>query len=90
MYISVPLLLYIGERTLRAFRSKAYSVKILKVFTFLLWSKLNLDNFETSLAVRNPDVYPSSLCSSALSFAGLVVYMLPCLLFRFHYCQGVS
>ncbi|XP_042440883.1 respiratory burst oxidase homolog protein E-like [Zingiber officinale] len=31
MYISVPLLLYIGERNLRAFRSKAYSVKILKV-----------------------------------------------------------
>lgn len=31
MYISVPLLLYIGERTLRAFRSKAYSVKIHKV-----------------------------------------------------------
>ncbi|XP_072989307.1 respiratory burst oxidase homolog protein E-like [Typha latifolia] len=31
MYISVPLLLYVGERTLRALRSKAYSVKILKV-----------------------------------------------------------
>ncbi|KAJ0981079.1 hypothetical protein J5N97_009334 [Dioscorea zingiberensis] len=31
MYIAAPLLLYIGERTLRAFRSKAYSVKILKV-----------------------------------------------------------
>ncbi|WOL19832.1 respiratory burst oxidase [Canna indica] len=31
MYISVPLLLYVGERTLRAFRSKADSVKILKV-----------------------------------------------------------
>ncbi|WOL06525.1 respiratory burst oxidase [Canna indica] len=31
MYISVPLLLYVGERHLRAFRSKAYSVKILKV-----------------------------------------------------------
>ncbi|XP_039127715.1 LOW QUALITY PROTEIN: respiratory burst oxidase homolog protein E-like [Dioscorea cayenensis subsp. rotundata] len=31
MYISVPLLLYIGERTLRAFRSQVYSVKILKV-----------------------------------------------------------
>jgi hypothetical protein len=31
MYISVPLVLYIGERTLRAFRSKAYAVKILKV-----------------------------------------------------------
>ncbi|CAL9748298.1 unnamed protein product [Musa acuminata subsp. burmannicoides] len=31
MYISVPLLLYVGERNLRAFRSKAYSVKILKV-----------------------------------------------------------
>ncbi|RWW80165.1 hypothetical protein BHE74_00011508 [Ensete ventricosum] len=30
MYISVPLLLYVGERNLRAFRSKAYSVKILK------------------------------------------------------------
>ncbi|KAL6859204.1 hypothetical protein ACP4OV_018206 [Aristida adscensionis] len=31
MYISVPLMLYVGERTLRAFRSKAYAVKILKV-----------------------------------------------------------
>ncbi|XP_073010095.1 respiratory burst oxidase homolog protein E-like [Typha latifolia] len=31
MYISVPLLLYVGERMLRALRSKAYSVKILKV-----------------------------------------------------------
>ncbi|KAJ1700512.1 hypothetical protein LUZ63_000291 [Rhynchospora breviuscula] len=31
MYISVPLLIYIGERTLRALRSKAYAVKILKV-----------------------------------------------------------
>ncbi|CAO2188447.1 unnamed protein product [Urochloa humidicola] len=31
MYISVPLVLYVGERTLRAFRSKAYAVKILKV-----------------------------------------------------------
>lgn len=31
MYLSVPLLLYVGERILRAFRSKAYSVKILKV-----------------------------------------------------------
>lgn len=31
MYISVPLLLYLGERNLRAFRSKGYSVKILKV-----------------------------------------------------------
>ncbi|RRT58507.1 hypothetical protein BHM03_00018841 [Ensete ventricosum] len=36
MYISVPLLLYVGERNLRAFRSKAYSVKILKLnhYTF--------------------------------------------------------
>nr|CAB3483140.1 unnamed protein product [Digitaria exilis] len=31
MYISVPLVLYVGERTLRAFRSNAYAVKILKV-----------------------------------------------------------
>ncbi|KAG6518026.1 hypothetical protein ZIOFF_021427 [Zingiber officinale] len=31
MYICVPLLLYAGERNLRAFRSKAYYVKILKV-----------------------------------------------------------
>ncbi|XP_058079420.1 respiratory burst oxidase homolog protein E [Magnolia sinica] len=31
MYISIPLLLYIGERTLRTFRSESYSVKILKV-----------------------------------------------------------
>ncbi|BAT05718.1 Os08g0453700 [Oryza sativa Japonica Group] len=31
MYIAVPLMLYVGERTLRAFRSKAYAVKILKV-----------------------------------------------------------
>ncbi|KAG8047609.1 hypothetical protein GUJ93_ZPchr0008g12852 [Zizania palustris] len=31
MYIAVPLVLYVGERTLRAFRSKAYAVKILKV-----------------------------------------------------------
>ncbi|KAJ3695767.1 hypothetical protein LUZ60_001144 [Juncus effusus] len=31
MYISVPLLLYMGERILRTFRSKSYSAKILKV-----------------------------------------------------------
>ncbi|KAJ7956024.1 Respiratory burst oxidase [Quillaja saponaria] len=31
MYISVPLLLYIGERSLRTCRSEHYSVKILKV-----------------------------------------------------------
>ncbi|XP_043719055.1 respiratory burst oxidase homolog protein E [Telopea speciosissima] len=31
MYISIPLLLYICERILRTFRSKSYSVKILKV-----------------------------------------------------------
>ncbi|KAL5206554.1 hypothetical protein ABZP36_034763 [Zizania latifolia] len=31
MYISVPLMLYIGERMLRALRSNAYAVKILKV-----------------------------------------------------------
>ncbi|NP_001352479.1 Respiratory burst oxidase homolog protein E [Zea mays] len=31
MYISVPLLLYVGERMLRALRSNAYTVKILKV-----------------------------------------------------------
>eukprot|EP01018_Ginkgo_biloba_P004613 Gb_23370 [translate_table: standard] len=31
MYISVPVLLYAGERTLRAFRSGFYSVRILKV-----------------------------------------------------------
>uniref|UniRef100_J3MTJ6 FAD-binding FR-type domain-containing protein n=1 Tax=Oryza brachyantha TaxID=4533 RepID=J3MTJ6_ORYBR len=31
MYIAVPLVLYVGERTLRAFRSNAYAVKILKV-----------------------------------------------------------
>ncbi|KAJ3677123.1 hypothetical protein LUZ60_002847 [Juncus effusus] len=31
MYIAVPLLIYVGERTLRALRSKAYAVKILKV-----------------------------------------------------------
>ncbi|KAG9443702.1 hypothetical protein H6P81_015042 [Aristolochia fimbriata] len=31
MYISAPLLLYLGERTLRAFRSGYYSVKIIKV-----------------------------------------------------------
>ncbi|XP_074560543.1 respiratory burst oxidase homolog protein E-like [Curcuma longa] len=31
MYICIPLLLYAGERNLRAFRSKAYYVKILKV-----------------------------------------------------------
>ncbi|KAL6661598.1 hypothetical protein ACP70R_000982 [Stipagrostis hirtigluma subsp. patula] len=31
MYITVPLVLYVGERTLRALRSKAYAVKILKV-----------------------------------------------------------
>ncbi|XP_078156708.1 respiratory burst oxidase homolog protein E-like isoform X2 [Carex rostrata] len=31
MYISIPLLIYVGERTLRALRSKAYAVKILKV-----------------------------------------------------------
>lgn len=33
MYISVPLLLYVGERMLRALRSNAYTVKILKVST---------------------------------------------------------
>uniref|UniRef100_A0A0D9XE35 FAD-binding FR-type domain-containing protein n=1 Tax=Leersia perrieri TaxID=77586 RepID=A0A0D9XE35_9ORYZ len=31
MYISVPLILYVGERMLRALRSNAYAVKILKV-----------------------------------------------------------
>ncbi|XP_077236456.1 riboflavin synthase-like superfamily protein isoform X2 [Tasmannia lanceolata] len=31
MYISIPLLLYLSERTLRAFRSEFFSVKILKV-----------------------------------------------------------
>uniref|UniRef100_A0A0E0ESK7 FAD-binding FR-type domain-containing protein n=1 Tax=Oryza meridionalis TaxID=40149 RepID=A0A0E0ESK7_9ORYZ len=31
MYISVPLMLYVGERMLRALRSNAYAVKILKV-----------------------------------------------------------
>jgi hypothetical protein len=31
MYIAVPFALHVGERTLRAFRSKAYAVKILKV-----------------------------------------------------------
>ncbi|KAF8695389.1 hypothetical protein HU200_037622 [Digitaria exilis] len=31
MYISVPLLLYVGERMLRALRSNAYTVKIIKV-----------------------------------------------------------
>ncbi|KAL5231457.1 hypothetical protein ABZP36_030233 [Zizania latifolia] len=31
MYIAAPLVLYVGERILRAFRSKAYAVKILKV-----------------------------------------------------------
>ncbi|KAH7651493.1 respiratory burst oxidase protein [Dioscorea alata] len=31
MYLSVPVLLYAGERTLRAFRSGYYSVRILKV-----------------------------------------------------------
>ncbi|KQJ98544.1 respiratory burst oxidase homolog protein E [Brachypodium distachyon] len=31
MYIAVPFVLHVGERTLRAFRSKAYAVKILKV-----------------------------------------------------------
>lgn len=33
MYISVPLVLYVGERMLRALRSNAYTVKILKVST---------------------------------------------------------
>ncbi|XP_047069439.1 respiratory burst oxidase homolog protein E-like isoform X4 [Lolium rigidum] len=31
MYIAVPFVLHVGERTLRAFRSKAQAVKILKV-----------------------------------------------------------
>uniref|UniRef100_A0ACD5ZWL1 Uncharacterized protein n=1 Tax=Avena sativa TaxID=4498 RepID=A0ACD5ZWL1_AVESA len=31
MYIAVPFVLHVGERTLRAFRSKAYAAKILKV-----------------------------------------------------------
>ncbi|KAK1262965.1 hypothetical protein QJS04_geneDACA013560 [Acorus gramineus] len=31
MYLCFPLLLYVGERTLRTFRSEAYSVRILKV-----------------------------------------------------------
>ena len=33
MYISVPLVLYVGERMLRALRSNAYTVKIVKVST---------------------------------------------------------
>jgi hypothetical protein len=33
MYISVPLVLYVGERMLRALRSNAYTVKIIKVST---------------------------------------------------------
>jgi hypothetical protein len=35
MYISIPLLIYVGERTLRALRSKAYAVKILKVIKLI-------------------------------------------------------
>ncbi|KAL4180828.1 hypothetical protein AMTRI_Chr12g234330 [Amborella trichopoda] len=31
MYLSVPLILYLGERTLRTLRSKSFAVKILKV-----------------------------------------------------------
>ena len=42
MYISVPLLLYVGERNLRAFRSKAYSVKILKVQAFFISGPFSL------------------------------------------------
>jgi hypothetical protein len=33
--MSIPLLIYVGERTLRALRSKAYAVKILKVNKFI-------------------------------------------------------
>lgn len=31
MYLSVPVILYAGERTLRALRSGNYSVRLLKV-----------------------------------------------------------
>jgi hypothetical protein len=31
MYLSVPVGLYVGERTLRFFRSGSYSVRLLKV-----------------------------------------------------------
>lgn len=36
MYIAVPVLLYCGERTLRAFRAGNYTVNIVKVMRFLL------------------------------------------------------
>lgn len=32
MYLAVPVLLYAGERTLRALRSGYYSVRLLKVY----------------------------------------------------------
>jgi respiratory burst oxidase len=36
MYLAVPVGLYVGERTLRFFRSGSYSVRLLKVtFTYL-------------------------------------------------------
>ena len=35
MYIAVPVLLYCGERTLRAFRAGNYTVNIVKVMRFL-------------------------------------------------------
>lgn len=59
MYISFPLLLYLGERSLRACRSEYYSVEILKVimdsffnsFFFLTFSFINFTSGITYLII---------------------------------------
>jgi hypothetical protein len=45
MYIAVPFALHVGERTLRAFRSKAYAAKILKVIEHLkVWFSVDAEH----------------------------------------------
>ena len=46
MYLAVPVLLYGGERILRALRSSYKSVKLLKVLLIILFFKLVLMGFE--------------------------------------------
>ncbi|VAI32527.1 unnamed protein product [Triticum turgidum subsp. durum] len=49
MYISVPLLLYVGERMLRALRSNAHPVKILKVSTWKCTDNTNVKALRISI-----------------------------------------
>ncbi|KAI9123130.1 hypothetical protein K1719_006019 [Acacia pycnantha] len=56
MYISVPMLLYTAERTLRTCRSKHYSVKILKV------SMLPGNVFSLIMSKPNGFMYKSGQC----------------------------